>query len=260
MGKRGNRSPGGETLSRPAGHKQRQAQQKFYFCPHNPQVMLIQGIFLGISLSFMVGPLLFAILQAGIERGFRAGLAVAAGIWASDVLYVIVVQYGMEALTNLTALPGFRVWAGLAGGMLLVAYGLGSLFFKKTPLPEMSTKKTGELGDRTKPSKEPVDHRKRPYLAWWLRGFLLNTINPFTVFFWLGIASAVVVPNQWNGGQTLTFFGGMMVSLIATDLLKAYAAKRVRRFLTPAHTRWAQWGIGFLLLIFGIVLIVRVLN
>ena len=43
-------------------------------------------------------------------------------------------------------------------------------------------------------------------------------------------------------------------------LLKAYAAKRVRRFLTPAHTRWAQWGIGFLLLIFGIVLIVRVLN
>ncbi len=74
--------------------------------------MLIQGIFLGISLSFMVGPLLFAILQAGIERGFRAGLAVAGGIWVSDVLYVLVVQYGMEALTTLTALPDFRSGPG----------------------------------------------------------------------------------------------------------------------------------------------------
>ncbi len=221
--------------------------------------MLIQGIFLGISLSFMVGPLLFAILQAGIERGFRAGLAVAAGIWTSDVLYVMVVQYGMEALTNLTALPGFRVWAGLAGGMLLVAFGLGSLLFKKTPLPQISTQETEGSDSVTKPLKEPVNHRKRPYLAWWLRGFLLNTINPFTVFFWLGIAGAVIIPNGWDTRQMLVFFGGMLGTLILTDTLKAYAAKRVRHFLTPEHTRWVQRGIGFLLVLFGVVLVMRVL-
>ena len=64
-------------------------------------------------------------MQAGIERGFRAGLAVAGGIWASDVLYVLAVRYGMEALAAVTALSGFKMWAGLAGGLLLVAFGVG---------------------------------------------------------------------------------------------------------------------------------------
>ena len=88
--------------------------------------MLLQGIVLGLSLSFMIGPLLFAILQAGIERGFRAGLAVAGGIWLSDVLYVVALRFGMDGLTALTAMPGFRLWAGIAGGLVLAGFGLGN--------------------------------------------------------------------------------------------------------------------------------------
>ena len=210
--------------------------------------MLIQGILLGISLSFMVGPLLFAILQAGVERGFRAGLAVAGGIWTSDVLYVLVVLYGLEMLAAMTVLPGFRFWAGLAGGALLVAFGAGNLFFKKSADVHPSSLALG--------AKEGLS---RTYTAYFLRGFLLNTINPFTVFFWLGIAGAVLIPNGWSNVEILIFFGGMLGTLVVTDTLKAYAAKRVRHFLTPEHTRWVRIGIGVLLVIFGIVLVLRVL-
>ena len=219
--------------------------------------MLIQGIFLGISLSFMVGPLLFAILQAGIERGFRAGLAVAGGIWSSDVLYVLVIQYGMGALTALTALPDFKVWAGLSGGILLIAFGLGSLLFKKTPLPE--TRGFDRLSKDVETANGRASRRERSYFAWWLRGFLLNTVNPFTVFFWPGIAGAVIIPNGWGNREMLVFFGGMLGTLAVADTLKAYAAKRVRHFLTPGHTRWVQRGIGFLLVVFGVALVARVL-
>lgn len=230
--------------------------------------MLIQGILLGISLSFMVGPLLFSIVQAGIERGFRAGLAVAGGIWFSDVLYVLLVQYGMEALTAVTSLPDFRLWSGLAGGMLLAAFGLGNLFFKKTP--GLSPEKTGgseaaQAGTarnrdmQNDPDAGLPDAKHRTYFAYWLRGFLMNTVNPFTVFFWLGIAGAIIIPNGWQTEQILVFFGGMLGTLVVTDTLKAYAAKRVRRFLTPGHIQWVQRGIGFLLLVFGAVLVARVL-
>ncbi len=111
------------------------------------------------------------------------------------------------------------------------------------------------------PERPGVEHN---WMRWglpgyWLRGFLLNTINPFTVFFWLGIASAVVAPDQWQPSETLRFFGGMLGTLVLTDTLKAYAAKRVRRFLTPGHTRWVQRGIGLTLVIFGLVLAVRVI-
>ena len=218
----------------------------------------MQGVLLGFSLSFMIGPLFFAIVQASLERGFRAGLALASGIWTSDLLYVLLVYRGVDALAALTALPYFRSWAGIAGGLVLIVFGLGTLLRRKAPVENAPTTADRVL-DVLDGSEPPgVEHN---WMRWglpgyWLRGFLLNTINPFTVFFWLSIASAVVVPNQWMSAQTLSFFAGMLATLVVTDTLKAYAAKRVRHFLTPGHTLWVQRIIGLTLLIFGIVLII----
>ena len=214
--------------------------------------MLLQGIVLGLSLSFMVGPLLFAILQAGIERGFRAGLAVAGGIWLSDVLYVLAVQSGMGALAAVTAMPAFRLWSGIAGGLLLVGFGAGNLLAKK-PLETMQQTE-GKVHLAENQAK-----RNRAYSVYFLRGFLLNTVHPFTFFFWLGITGAVLIPNGWDGVQIWVFFGGMLGTLVATDTLKAYAAKRIRHFLTPRHTQQVRQAIGVLLIVFGIVLVGRVL-
>jgi len=224
--------------------------------------MLTQGILLGFTLSFMVGPLLFAIVQAGIERGFRAGLAVASGIWVGDVLYVLLLRYGVETLSALTALPNFRLWAGICGGLLLVAFGIGSLLGRKKPIRAPRLIEAEHLLDVLHESDKPTARRHWTTLGlpgYWMRGFLMNLINPFTVFFWLGIASAVVIPNNWSGRETTLFFGGMLGTLILTDIFKAYAAKRLGKWLTGKHIRWMKQGIGLLLLVFGIALIVRVL-
>lgn len=225
-------------------------------------VMLFQGALLGLSLSFMVGPLLFAIMQASLERGFRAGLALASGIWVSDALYILLVYRGVDALAALTALPHFRLWAGLAGGSVLLLFGIGTLMRRKGPSAGTTTTADRMLDALDGAEPPGVEHN---WMRWglpgyWLRGFLLNTINPFTVFFWLGIASAVVVPNQWMPKETLAFFTGMLSTLVVTDTLKAYAAKRLRHFLTPEHTRWVQIAIGLVLLVFGLVLIGRALG
>jgi len=252
--------------NQPTANSQQPLTCKLYFrrrtlaTPH--LLMLLQGALLGLSLSFMVGPLLFAIVQASLERGFRAGFALAGGIWTSDVLYVTIIYHGMDALAALTALPHFRLWAGLAGGAVLVLFGLGSLLRRKVPTgDDHHTTADRVLDVLDGPEPPGVEHNwvRWGYPGYWLRGFLLNTINPFTVFFWLGIASAVLVPGQWAPGETATFFGGMMGTLVITDTLKAYAAKRVRRFLTPQHTRWVQWAIGLVLVVFGVVLVARVL-
>jgi threonine/homoserine/homoserine lactone efflux protein len=99
--------------------------------------------------------------------------------------------------------------------------------------------------------------KTKSYFWWFLRGFLLNTINPGTVFFWLGITTGVVVPNGWGMREMLVFFGGMLGTLVFTDTLKAWAAKRVRRFLTPVHIRKIHLSIGGLMFVFGLVLILR---
>jgi threonine/homoserine/homoserine lactone efflux protein len=245
--------------------------------------MLLEGILLGLSLSFLIGPLLFAIVQASLEYGFRAGLSVAAGIWAGDVLYVLAIRYALDAMAGLTARPGFQFWAGMAGGLFLLVFGITSLLSRGLPREGggAASKRAFRQVDQARQAASPLGKpRPRPdggptataflllrkglegglgwgYATFWLRGFLINLINPFTIFFWLGIASAVVVPNRWDGQDTAVFFGGMLGTLVLTDTLKAWAAKAVRRFLTPEHARAVQRILGLVLVIFGLVLVGR---
>ncbi|MCC7245615.1 MAG: LysE family transporter [Saprospiraceae bacterium] len=203
---------------------------------------MIQGVLFGISLSFLIGPLLFAIVEAALVQGFRAGISVAFGIWTSDLLFMGIVTSSLSSLERLAALPAFRTSAGVAGGLILFAFGAGILLKKKS-------------------EKNPLhvrENRHKPYWLWSVRGFLLNTINPFTVFFWIGLSGAVLIPNNWNTRETLVFFTGMLGTLVLADTLKAYGAKRLRKFLTPDHIRRVQMLIGWLLVLFGLAMMVRV--
>ena len=74
--------------------------------------LILKGAMLGLTISILIGPLLFAILQAGIEKGFLAGFSVAAGIWLSDVIFVTIIYHSLAAIENITAISGFKTWAG----------------------------------------------------------------------------------------------------------------------------------------------------
>jgi threonine/homoserine/homoserine lactone efflux protein len=205
--------------------------------------MLLQGILLGISLSLMIGPLLFAIVQAGLERGFRAGLSVAAGIWISDLLLLAGLYYGMDAFSSLVQLPGFRAWSGLCGAALLVLFGIGSWV---------------SGGNITDPQADIDAFKPRnSYLGYGLRGFLLNTVNPFTLFFWIGIGGAFIVPNNHDAAAIVMFFSGMFGALMAADALKAWGAKKLRQMLTPDLILKIRRAIGLVLVVFGVVLAFR---
>lgn len=226
------------------------------------RAMLWQGILLGLSLSFLVGPLLFAIVEASLDRGFRAGLALACGVWVSDLLYMLIVYRWVDVLTRITELPHFRLWAGLAGSFVLMIFGGVTLMKKPVGAAGAQSTTADRLLDVIDGPEPPgVEHNwmQWGYPGYALRGFLLNAVNPFTVFFWLGLASAFVVSNQLTPSEVLAFFGGMLGALMATDTLKAYAAKRVRMLLQARHLLRLQRAIGLALLVSGGVLLVRVL-
>jgi len=201
-----------------------------------------EGFKYGLLLTIMVGPIFFAIIQTGVEEGFKAGATVGFGIWFSDLLYILFVYCSVAYASELIQNRTFTLSTGLIGAAILIAIGIG-VFLSKAPSFEHTTE--------TK--------RHSSYFNLFTRGFLINTINPFTIFFWFSVMSTIVVNNTLSTAQASLFFGTIMGTIIITDLIKAYLAKRISNKLTPSHIAMTRKITGVILVLFGLGILVRVL-
>ncbi len=201
----------------------------------------IEGVQIGLLLSILAGPLLFALLQAGIERGTRGGFSVALGIWISDWLFIAALLWGFSFLNELSSNPSFRFWITLLGAFTLGGSGVSMLLSKKTPEP-----------DNFSPSRKTD-------IQLFIKGFLINTINPFTVFFWMGAIGAMAVQKAFLPGDLWTLCLGIMLTIMLADSAKVLFAKAIRHFLSPNHIVWLRRISGMALLGFGLWLFGQIL-
>lgn len=220
--------------------------------------LLWNGILLGLTLSILVGPILFALIQTSIEYGFRRGLAVGIGIWISDVLYIAAAYFGMAYVTTVTNWSGFEPIVGSIGGLILMGFGI-VMFVTKPPALPTANKPAEEVMDDYIIDALEVKIGKPPsYFSLWLKGFLINTVNPFTVLFWSSITTTIVIKDALGSTDASLFYGGILGTIILTDILKIWLAKRIRTSLRPIHILRLRQISGAALFVFGIVLMVRV--
>ena len=203
---------------------------------------IIEGFGWGLFLAFLIGPIFFALIQAGIEYGFRAGFVLGLGIWISDVLYILGMFWSFNAIQKIAEADGFEKWVGLIGGIILLAFGLHS-FFSKAPKIQYK----GRLGIK----------KKNPYLALFSKGFLVNTVNPFTLLFWLGMMTNISVKPNYGNQEYWLFFGAIILTLVVSDSTKVFLAKQIRRQLREKHLLIVRKVTGLVLGIFGVALIIR---
>ena len=224
--------------------------------------LLLKGIVLGITLSFLIGPIFFAMLQASLEKGSYAGLAVGSGIWMCDSIFIWVIHSNIHKMAGLASMPGLRQNLSIVGGIIFLIFGLWSMY-KAKPVDyeaEIARKNKAaesllDILDGEEPPNVGHNWKTMRLFGYWLRGFVLNMINPFTVFFWIGIATTVVLPNQWTGEQVILFFGGMMAALIGTDFIKVFTAKHLKAFLSSKQLLLVQRVFGGILVGFGLFLL-----
>lgn len=204
--------------------------------------ILLQGIYWGLLLAILVGPLLVALIQASLEQGTRAGLMVALGIWVSDFLFIVTAYYGFRYIEEIAETDGFQLTVGIVGAIVLLITGVITL---KTPPPALDNKHhllKGTTG------------------SWglWSKGFLINTINPFTVAFWLTAMNEVILARDYDSSQSALFFGGLLGTILFTDSLKISLSHVIRHRLTPRHLWWVRRLAGFALIVFAFALVGRV--
>jgi threonine/homoserine/homoserine lactone efflux protein len=196
--------------------------------------LFVQGLIAGLALSFLVGPLFFMLIRIGIEHGFRATMIYCAGIWVSDLLYILFTYFGMSCIAALTKIDGFELYTGLIGGVLLMSFGIISMI-----------------------TKPPAIEQVTP-ISLFLKGFIINTLNPFTVFFWIVLSGKLSIEKGMSIASASIFYAGLYTMLIFTDAMKGLLAKKIQQRMTPNVLVKIRQGLGLALVICGIVLIVRV--
>ncbi|HSV11003.1 MAG TPA: LysE family transporter [Hanamia sp.] len=201
---------------------------------------ILKGLAMGLLLVISVGPVIFTIIKQSINNGRAGGFSFVIGVWISDFLLVVLSNLFSELVTTLL---DFKVQIGIAGSAFLISMGVYYLFFKKVHFhPE----------DLALPPLKSSDHAK---IA--LQGFLLNTLNPAVMAFWLTAATAIAVSHSIR--DRIIIFATALILNMSADIVKVSVAGKLSKKLTIKNIRLINRISGLILAIFGTVLLFGVL-
>jgi threonine/homoserine/homoserine lactone efflux protein len=192
---------------------------------------VLEGILFGIGTIVFIGPVFFLLLKSSIESGKNAGLSVAVGIIASDIVCIYLCSYFAPFLRRQENLN----IASLIGAALLIAMGIKYIMAK--PIVQSKKRFTGQ-----------------GFLSFFTKGFLINFINPFVFVVWMGI---ILYTKEQYYEQDLVqvFYVGVLMGIFFTDAGKVYLAQQIKRKLTPIVLQKLYKIIGVLLIAFSLRLV-----
>ena len=200
---------------------------------------IFSGILLGLALVFSVGPVIFTIIKLRINYGLGAAFYFIAGVWLSDIMWVLTANLFSEALGELI---NYKTIIGISGGGLLMSLGIYYLFFKK-----FHTKEELDNG---------VKITSTTHLRLFITGFLINTLNPGVIALWFA-ATTKSLTNTMD--QKIVIFTICLSLNMLADILKINLAGKLRKKLTDRNIRIVNKISGLLFLIFGTALIIGVI-
>lgn len=200
---------------------------------------IVEGILFGLTLTILLGPIFIVLIQSSLENGSKAGLIAASGIWFSDILIVVLSLKFVQNISPYVQSKGFVLWVGLIGGVVLIGVGIATLFKKAV----INFK------------KEPMG--KSGIFSYWIKGFMVNTINPFTFIFWLSTITTFVAKRQLNDVESWLFVGSIIFTIVVTDSIKVFLAKVIRKRITTEKLTLINKIAGSALIIFGFILLLR---
>jgi threonine/homoserine/homoserine lactone efflux protein len=200
---------------------------------------IINGIAVGITLTLILGPAFFVLLQTSIHRGFRAGVLIALGIFMSDVTVLGLTLAGASQFLGDD--PRENYYFRLAGGIVLIAFGIYT-----TTRKAMTQTDEGEVPEVIKVPGP---------LVYLLKGFFLNITNPGVWFVWITAGVSVGAAYGVGTNDVYYFFGGTLGTVLATDTFKCFIANKLSSRVNPSVITWTNRIVGVLLVIFGVFLV-----
>jgi threonine/homoserine/homoserine lactone efflux protein len=198
---------------------------------------ILKGFALGFILALSVGPIIFTIIKQSLNNGHRGGMSFVAGVWLSDIILVVLSNVFSELVATLLE---YKRDIAYAGSVFLIVMGAYFVFFKKVHLSTDAEGNTPRF-------------RKRDMARIFASGFIINTLNPGVIIFWLGNATVLSLTHTLK--QRMIIFSVCLLVNMAADVGKVMMAGKLRSRLTVHNLSIINKISGIILIGFGIVLL-----
>ncbi|WP_041530907.1 LysE family translocator [Persephonella marina] len=183
------------------------------------------GLFLGIAAAISPGALLALLISETLRGNIKNGILVSVSPIVTDLPILFVSIYILKKIENFTSLVGI---ISATGGVLLFYLGIKNIFAKHS---EISTDMHGSF----------------------VKGVVINILNPYTYLFWFFIGAPYISDKGFvnSAAFVISFFIGITGSMI----LIAFFVEKIKRFIESRYYDYLLKFIGFLFIIFGVLLI-----
>lgn len=201
--------------------------------------LVLAGLGIGVLMAAPIGPVNVLVIQRAVAGGFWAGLAAGIGAVLGDGLLAAIAAFSIRAISDVMA--AYSGVIQFAGGLLLIAFGLGLLFTK----PALTI---------------PVGQKSRlvEHTGIIPQTFFLTVTNPGAI---LGIAAMVGGLGSLIGGLN-TYLEALLlvVSVMGGSLLwwlgLSELIATIRHKLTESRLKLINRIAGVVLFAFGLILVI----
>ena len=201
----------------------------------------LSGIGVGIILSFLTGPVFFALIKTSIEKGFFSGAALATGVLLADISWVTITFYGTRILEFEAR---YQKLTALFGGAFLIAVGVYYIA-KKVELKYESIEDKFHFG----------------HAGYLIKGFLITFFNPSVLVFWITVNSILKsvfhIDNEFDNYENILFFTSTLLTCYTMDITKAYFANKLRNKISGRTIITMNRIAGVVIICFGCRLILN---
>lgn len=204
---------------------------------------IISGIGFGLVLTFITGPVFFALIKTSIEKGFHAGISLALGVVTSDMVFVGAILFGSQYF-EISAKD--KIIAGLVGSLVLFSIGIYYIFKK---------------ADVNYKSLVP---NKINHAGYFIKGFVMCIFNPTVLLHWtvvIGAASTMYHEGVHNRSLKIAImFFTILAVQFGLDTVKAFYADKLRDKISVKLIHHLNQIAGIALIIASLVLVDRLVT
>lgn len=197
-------------------------------------LLFLSALAVGFSGAVMPGPLLTYTIRQALNTGLRSGLIITAGHAILDLILIIFIFLGFQAVLQADA---FQIIIGITGGLLLIYMGWGMV----------RDAWKGKLAIQ-------ADQNESRSRSMFVSGIVISAANPYFLLWWAVIGLGFVMQSFNTFGTfgiAIYYLGHISADFIWYSFISVVVGK-TRSFIKDRPYRIVIAALGCLLIIFGL--------